>query len=175
MKTFGRLYLALIVLMPWALSTQLPPAHIRLLASITSVLPGSGQLSSVGSQLALEESIDLAIVLVSAVLWSVLIVSNAPSRLAIQRARARRPIRIRDRLLFLAFVLLTAFVWVEPSYVLNDRSGAAVGMLSTLIDTNALARGLFFAMLLLMAVFAALGFVFIVLGVHFNDENRGGA
>jgi hypothetical protein len=171
MKFVARLFLVLVVVMPWMVST-LSAEQLRSLASAFKFAPSSDYFYSIGTPHAMEECIDFGLVLVSAFLFAGMAVGSRSTRGSILKARARRPIRLRDRLTFLAMALLAAFPWFVPGYVINGYSGASVGLVSRLIDTNALARGVFFAMLLLMAVFCILGVVFIVFGTN-GTERKG--
>ena len=168
MKFVARLFLMLVVLMPWLVSS-LSPDQLHRLASLFKFLPSSDYFYSIGTSHAMEECIDFGIVLVSAFLFSGLMIGLASTRGALRKARAKRPVRPRDRLVFLALSLLAAYPWIAPGYVINDYSGASIGLVSRLIDTNVLARGIFFAMLLVFAVFSILGVIFVVMGVNENE------
>jgi hypothetical protein len=168
MKLVARLFLILVVLMPWLVST-LPRDQLLWLASLFKFVPSSNYFYSIGTSHAMEECVDFGVVLVSALLFSGIMLGSASTRSALRNARARRTVTLRDRLVFVGIALLAAFPWFAPGYIMNDYSGASVGLVSRVVDTNVLARGLFFAVLLVMAVFSILGFMFVVMGVN-KDE-----
>lgn len=158
------IYLVLIVLLPWVLATQTPPALLHDWALLFKPLLGLSQLVAIGTPHAYEECVDLGIVWISVIAGTVLFGARYVGRRRMGLVRVGRSFRLGERFVPVLLALMFTFPWIAPTFALHDYSGVKTGPITRLIDNNLLARGFFCATLLIGSVSALLGVVFITFG-----------
>ena len=158
------IYLVLIVLMPWVLATQTPPALLHDWALLFKPLLGLSQLVAIGTPHAYEECVDLGVVWISVVAVTVLSGARYVQRRRRGQVRVDRSFRLGERIVPVLLALMFTFPWIAPTFALHDYSGTKTGAITRLIDTNLLARGVFCAALLIGSAFALLLVAFVTFG-----------